>query len=290
MPWDFALIVLLLGVLVPWRSAVRMRQLLRLPATTSQQRLMIYAGTIAAQWLVAGVALWRALARGIPARALGLALDRPAPTLAVAVPLCGMMAALQIYGLRRLAHLPAGQQGFAGVLARKLMPQNFIESLAFMALAATVGVCEEFLYRGFLLAALVRAATPAAASIAGAAGVASAGALGSATAPGAAAFAPGSASTVVIIFAVVISTLLFAIGHLYQGARGVISTFFLGLLFCGLRVATGSLVPGAALHFGIDLVAGLAAPRLLTRAGPPQNPAPGAGSVILAESDSKKPV
>jgi membrane protease YdiL (CAAX protease family) len=219
-------------VFVPWRSLVRMRQLLRTPATTSEQRLFLYASTMAGQWLVAGVALWRALAHGITPRALGLVLDRPIPTLAIAVPLCGMMAALQIYGLRRLALLPAEQQGYAAVLARKLMPQNSVESLAFAALAATVAVCEEFLYRGFLFAALQSA-------------------LGEVT------------------LAVLASTLLFALGHLYQGARGVASTFFLGLLFCALRITTGSLVPCVAVHFGVDLVAGLAAPRLLAPASAP---------------------
>ncbi len=84
MPWDFAFLVLFLGVFVPWRSLVRMRQLLRTPATTSQQRLVLYASTMAGQWLVAGIALWRALARGITPRFLGLALDQPLPTLGVA--------------------------------------------------------------------------------------------------------------------------------------------------------------------------------------------------------------
>ncbi|HEV1995766.1 MAG TPA: CPBP family intramembrane glutamic endopeptidase [Candidatus Acidoferrum sp.] len=266
MPWDFALLVLLLGVVVPWRSAVRMRQLLRLPATTSQQRLILYAGTMAAQWLLAGFALWRALAHGIAPRALGLALDYPASTLAITVPLCGMMAALQIYGLRRLARLPAGQQGYAGVLARKLMPQNPLEALAFVALAATVAVCEEFLYRGFLLAAF-----------AGAIGAGAAGAGGDTL--GAAA----QAASGTLILAGALSTLLFALGHLYQGVRGVVSTFVLGLVFCALRIATGSLVPCVAIHFGVDLVAGLAAPRLLSAASgdqdasAQQDPAPPAG-------------
>ena len=230
MPWDFALLILLLGVFVPWRSLVRMRQLLRTPATTSQQRLILYATTMVGQWLVAGIALWRAIARGIPARSLGLALNDPIPTIAAAAALCAGLGALQIYGLRHLARLPVEQQGYAGVLARKLMPQNSVESLVFAALAATVAVCEEFLYRGFLLAALQPV-------------------LGK------------------MILAVLASTLLFAIGHLYQGARGVVSTFFLGLLFCALRITTGSLVPCVVVHFGVDLVAGLAAPRLLSSVG-----------------------
>lgn len=240
MPWDFIILLLLLGIVLPWRSTVRMRQLLRVPATSSQQRLILYAGTIAAQWFLAGVALWRALAHGIPFSALALAFDNPAPTLAAAAALTAVMVALQIYGLRRLARLPADQQGYAGVLARKLLPQNSVESLVFVALAATAAVCEEFLYRGFLLAILNDA-------------------LGA------------------IALAALASTLLFALGHLYQGVRGIVSTFFLGLLFCALRITTGSLIACAAIHFGVDLVAGLAAPRLLSPgSNHHQDPAAGA--------------
>src|SRR2546422_1606301 len=38
------------------------------------------------------------------------------------------------------------------------MPHNFVEALVFIALAFTVAPCEEFLYRGFVFAALERAA------------------------------------------------------------------------------------------------------------------------------------
>jgi membrane protease YdiL (CAAX protease family) len=255
MPWDFALLILMLGVVAPWRSVVRMRQLTRRSATTSPQRLVLYATTMAGQWLVAGVALWRALARGIPARSLGLALDNPGRTLAATAVLCVAFASAQIYGLRRLARLPVERQPSAAVLARKLMPQNSVESLAFVAVACTAGVCEEFIYRGFLLTALARAAGDV----------------------------PGA-----MIFGVVLSTLLFAMAHLYQGARGVLSTFMLGLWFCALRFMTGSLVPGAAVHFGIDLVFGLAAPRLLAREK--QQPSPAivdAGAPFLGERIGK---
>ena len=230
MPWDFAILVLLLGVVVPWRAAVRMRQLLSLPATTSRQRLLIYASTMAFQWLVSGVALGRAFVHGFPPQALGLALDDPAFTLALVLPVCALMAISQLYGLRRLARLPPDQRGFADLLARKMLPQNSKEALVFVALAATVSICEEFLYRGILLAALER--------------------MGLA-----------------MVFAVLVSTALFALGHLYQGPKGMIGTFVLGLAFCVLRITTGSLAPCVAVHFAIDLVAGLAAPRLLAARG-----------------------
>ena len=226
MPWDFAVLLLILGVAVPWRSTVRMRQLMQSPATTSERRLTIYAGTIAFQWLAAGVALWRALARGISPRALGLALDNPLRTLAIAAGLCAFLAATQLYGLRQLAGLPPSEQGFAGVLARKLLPRNFVEVLAFIALVATVSVCEEFLYRGFLFAVIGRVS--------------------------------GS-----VVAAALVSTAFFSLGHLYQGVKGLTSTFVLGVVFCALRIFTGSLIPCVAVHFCVDLVAGLSAPRML---------------------------
>ena len=226
MPWDFVLLLLILGVAVPWRSAVRMRQLMHSPTTTSERRLAIYAGTIVFQWLAAGVALWRALARGISPHSLGLALDNPLPTLGISAGLSAFLAATQLYGLRQLGGLPPREQGFAGVLARKLLPQNLVEVLAFIALVATVSVCEEFLYRGFVFAAIGRAS--------------------------------GS-----VVAAALVSTAFFSLGHVYQGVKGLTSTFVLGLVFCALRIFTGSLAPCVTVHFCVDLVAGLAAPSLL---------------------------
>jgi hypothetical protein len=44
--------------------------------------------------------------------------------------------------------------------------------------------------------------------------------------------------------------------HAYQGLRGVVRTCLLGLLLGGIFLATGSLIPGQALHTGIDLSVG----------------------------------
>ena len=61
-----------LGTAVPWLGRRRVRQLMQMPETTKQDRLLLYASTIAFQWLAAGVILWRAGARGIALRLLGL--------------------------------------------------------------------------------------------------------------------------------------------------------------------------------------------------------------------------
>src|SRR5437899_3616226 len=70
MPWDFALILFALGVVVPWRGAVRMRKLLARPSLETADRLMLYVSTIVFQWLAVAVVAWRCYARGFTAQRL----------------------------------------------------------------------------------------------------------------------------------------------------------------------------------------------------------------------------
>jgi membrane protease YdiL (CAAX protease family) len=67
-------------------------------------------------------------------------------------------------------------------------------------------------------------------------------------------------------FAVILSSMWFSLAHLYQGKRGVITTFVVGLIFALIRVWTGSLIPAIVAHIGIDLVVGICAPRYLRQA------------------------
>jgi hypothetical protein len=50
---------------------------------------------------------------------------------------------------------------------------------------------------------------------------------------------------------------------LYQGHRGVVTTFIVGILFSTVRIWSGNIVPAIVVHIGVDLVAGLYAPRVL---------------------------
>ncbi len=226
MPWDFALILLLLGVVVPWRGAVRVRKLLRQPQLTSADRLALYASTIAFQWFASGIVLWRALVRYISLSELAMAIPKPGLTVLVAVALSALVVTNQIVAIRRLSRLPPERHGFLGEMARKVMPQTLVESLAFVALVATVALCEEFIYRGFVQAIFEHAA----------------------------------ASALLGVFA---SAIFFSIAHLYQGKRGLATTFLVGLIFAGIRVWTGSLIPTIAAHFAADLCAGLIGARWL---------------------------
>lgn len=227
MPWDFIVILAVMGIVVPWRSFQRILELLRKPALSSEERVAVYFSTMIVQWPATLVVLWRALARGLRFEHLGLALPDPQFTLAVTVVLSAVLVVVQLSGLKRMARLPIERQGLLGEVARKLMPATPRERRIFLLLVVTVAVCEEFLYRGFALAVL------------------------------------DDAFAAVALTGAFLSSALFALAHIYQGTRGMLMTFVVGMLFAGARQYTGSLLPCVAAHLLADLVAGFRAPQLL---------------------------
>lgn len=104
-------------------------------------------------------------------------------------------------------------------MVRLLMPESTREKLwALFGLAPTAGLCEEFLYRGFLLAE-----------------------------------ATGWLHSV--FWGVVVSSLAFGMAHLYQGVNGMFRAALLGALLAYPVVQVGSLYPSMAAHFLIDATA-----------------------------------
>jgi membrane protease YdiL (CAAX protease family) len=105
-----------------------------------------------------------------------------------------------------------------------LAPQTPTENRLFDMVSITAGVCEEILYRGLLLATLV--------SLVG-------------TWP-----------------AVAITSLIFGLGHAYQGISGIAKTGLVGLVLALFTVSSGSLYIAIVLHAVIDLTSG----RIMRRA------------------------
>ena len=224
MPWDFALILIFFAVAVPLLGRRRIRQLTSMPETTKRDRLRVYASTVAFQWFAAAVVLWRTTAHRIPLERLGIGLPRPALTAVVSIALAALVLANQLFSLRRLSTHPAEVKGALPQLAMKIFPQDSAERLAFFAVVVTVAVCEELIFRGFIQRVFENWSG----------GLVLAGVLGSAG--------------------------IFAVAHLYQGRRGLIATFVVGLLFAAIRAWTGSLLAPLIAHFVADITAGLLAP------------------------------
>jgi uncharacterized protein len=226
MPWDFWLIFLFLGVVVPWRGSIRMKKLLAKPGTSSKERISLYASTMIVQWAITLFALWRAMARGLTARDFGL--ERNAFVEILLASFVGglVLGALHWGNLRRAARVGGAGAERMRSIAKHILPQSSVELIPYCALAVTAGICEEFLYRGFAIAALTRSGVPVWLGFLG-------------------------------------TSILFGLAHLYQGRGGVLGTTILGLVFAGGRLLFGSLMPPIVWHSVIDLVAGIAGSRYL---------------------------
>jgi uncharacterized protein len=224
MHWDFAFILLFIGVVVPWMGRRRMRQLFKMPSTTRLERLSLYASTIAFQWITTCVILWRTASHGIHPPELGLAIPSAELTWTVSILLSGLILANQIVSLRRITTHPKEMRGLLPDLASKVFPQDAVERLVFIALVSTVAVCEELIYRGFVQYVFQS-------------------------------WAGGA-----VIVGIAASALFFGLAHLYQDKRGTASTVVIGAIFSAIRSWTDSLVPSVIAHFLADLVVGLFAP------------------------------
>jgi membrane protease YdiL (CAAX protease family) len=228
MPWDIALIFLVLGVILPWRGRERMKKLLAMPRVSSLERLVLYASTIAFQWLAVVVVAWRAWAHGYTAQQLGLTIHGRTRLIVVGVVGAATIATLQWLNLRRVGRIPVERRGPLQAIAERILPQSNVELLPYLALAITAGLCEEFLYRGFGMAVFSRLGLQAWA-------------------------------------VVLLSAILFGLAHSYQGRGGVVMTLLIGLALGASRIAYDSLVPAIFWHTAVDVVAGIAGPRYLTR-------------------------
>ena len=101
---------------------------------------------------------------------------------------------------------------------RALAPRSPEEIRAFSMVAVTAGICEEVLYRGVLMAVLVPAI--------------------------------GLWPTVGL------TSLIFGLGHVYQGLGGIVKSTLVGLVMALLTVFSGSLFVAIVLHAVIDMTSG----------------------------------
>ena len=205
--------------------------------TDAGARRSFYARLLVLEWGLALLALvvWLS-APGVDAAAVGLRWPQawPGPiAVAATVLVLGFVVvstrALRSGALaqaaaevRRPGHSPParGRHAEPAVHATlALLPRTTAERRLFTLVGITAGVCEEWLYRGFLLAVV-------------------------------AAVGGGGLPEPVLI---AIAALAFGLAHAYQGLAGIVSTGVLGGVMAGLYLGTGSLLLPVVLHAVVDL-------------------------------------
>ena len=218
------LIVLFIVVLLPVNQLLARGHFPEMLGFSTAQRTRLYYRMVVVQWIgtLALVLAWRGHGRPFTDLGIVVAVDRrfwAAAALAV-VSVTGfwLYYRWQLRDENRRRRL----RDFADRLA-PFLPRTRAALPAFDALAITAGICEEILYRGYFIWYASR--------------FLGTGPLGSAT-------------------AVLVTSVVFALGHVYQGRRGMLLAFSAGLLHGALYVLAGSLWIAMALHVALDLMGG----------------------------------
>ena len=220
LPPDHMLFVLL-AVLFPIRAVTFGYRKLdqAAEADVPRVRMWLYRQILALQWSLAAlvVFLWIVLRR--PWSAVGL---HPALNWGLMGVLAGMvvvvlLAVLQQRGTRDPLEAHARVRQRVQHIER-MLPHDARELRWFSAVAVTAGICEELLYRGYLLWYLQHWLP----------------------------LAP----------AIALAAIIFGVGHFYQGPRGVLLTTIVGAFMAGVYLVTGSLFAPMVLHALMDLYSG----------------------------------
>lgn len=206
--FTFVTLAILIAAL-PINSALAGRRL-RKDAPSTRAKLFRYGRTIVILWSVTALAVYALRLHGFDTRDVGLVAPHAAWELAVGG--ISLVAPL----LAMLAGAPRGLSSDYAVALRAIVPETVTEWGWFLVVAATAGICEEFLYRGYALWAIARLTNDT-------------------------------------LLGVVASTLAFGFAHAYQGRTGIVNATISGGLYAIVFLATGSLYPCMIGHFVQDI-------------------------------------
>lgn len=210
--WTTILLVPLPALMV--LQGRKLRELESLP------RREAYISSITSLWMLAIATLAVAWASGYGRAEVGL-------TALASVRTAGYATALTLAGVAVLFAFR-----FAGVrepqLVRDLMPVTRQDRVLFVAVSITAGICEEIIFRGFLIHVLY-------------------GATGS------------------LLVSLLLSSGAFGVTHAYQQPAGALRATLLALLLALPFVIDGSIVPAIIAHAAIDILSGLWLARYLLR-------------------------
>ena len=212
---------LLLLIGLPALAALDARRGADLAEAARHRRLLyvsVGASLVVLGLLTLGVAAWQE----VPAATLGWTVADPA--VAVLRGLAVAAAGLALVWLLTAGARVAGLRETAAVAL--LMPRGAGQKRGFLVPSGIAAVCEEYVYRGFVLWAL-------------------------------------TAWTGSAWLAAVLVSVSFGLGHGYQRLAGVLRATALGMLLAATVIWTGSLFPAIVGHFWINAAIGLGGWRLL---------------------------
>src|SRR5665811_209256 len=156
--WDAWLLTAVLAIVVPTVGYLRARSLVRRSAATfpGRAKLAFYFKIIGWQWFLTAVMLLIARRHGLSVSDVGERVADARVTWIVTASLVAIVAAVFPIARWRLRRRRTPIEMTDAL--RRLMPASRLELTAFLFVGLTAGICEELLYRGWLVN-IVRATT-----------------------------------------------------------------------------------------------------------------------------------
>jgi len=207
------LLLILAAVAVVGYFSIHRQSAARVP-----NRLLFYSTTIAWEWILVAYIYWGLRRRGKSIRNIAGKSWTSASAffLDIAIAFGFWIAAILVLSIvARLVHATGMAEA-----ARRLAPQSLFESILWIALSVTAGICEETIFRGYLQRQFV-------------------------------------AWTRSAPIGVLLSAVLFGAGHVYQGGKATVVIGVYGLMFGILAEVRQNLRPGMMTHAWHDALTGL---------------------------------
>ena len=187
--------------------------------------MQIYAWNILAEWSLVAGCIFVMRANGLGLANIGQGLGKSYVTVTLLLIVIATFVVIRLSRKKARSSTKEAALKQAAEQVKRIVPTSAAERGMFVLVALTAGICEEFLYRGWLL---------------NFAGVG----MGS------------------LWLGLLVSSVIFGLAHAYQGRRGVIGAGGLGLVLGLLFLLCRSLIPIQVVHAAIDLNNGLALGKL----------------------------
>ena len=221
--WHTALIV----ALVATASIVGAREARHIPAATHSGNLPNYLASMTLEWVLAGIVFWGLHLRRTPLHEVFGTLPQDGrSTFMHWLQDIGAALFFWIISLMMLGGLATVLQHFhlhpenIRTTVSKLAPYSFPELIAWTVLSITAGICEEFIFRGYLQLQFARLSHR-------------------------------------IWIGVASSAIVFGFSHGYEGLSGMLLIVAFGALFSILRLIRGNLRAGMIAHAWHDFLSGM---------------------------------
>lgn len=223
------ILVLLLGLALPFLSGIRGSEKLGHIYFDERIRRRFYISNSLVLWIMAAVvvAIWYWNKR--PFELMGFRAPEPGFTAAI---LAGVLVVLYasdvMYSMLSPNELAKTQEQWETSVP--FLPEKYRELPAYTFMCITAGVCEEIMYRGFLVNYFIN-----------------------------------PMSREFPYMAAVFPAVLFSIAHFYQGYMAMFKIFLLSMLFALIFIFSKSLLYVVIIHFLIDFAGGVLAIRVKTK-------------------------